>query len=170
MKVVLIMAMTADGIIGRHQSHFPDWTCPADKRLFKHTSQKAGVLVMGSRTYDTIGKVLPGRLNVVMTRHPERYTPSENLQFFSDSPKNLLDQLATKGFETVILAGGATINSLFAESGHIDEILLTIAPKLFGEGLTLFAKPLDLDLDLLETQRLEPNTLLLRYAIKKPSL
>jgi dihydrofolate reductase len=168
MKVVLIMAMTADGIIGRDRSHFPDWTCPADKRMFKQVSQQAGVLVMGSRTYDTIGKPLSGRLNVVMTRHPERYVPSENLAFCNDTPEKLLTDLAAKGFQTVVLAGGATINSLFMNSGCIDELLLTIAPKLFGRGLSLFANQLNVDLDLLEIQRIETNTLMLRYTIKKP--
>ena len=167
MKVILIMAMTADGIIARHGSHFPDWTCSADKKMFKAVSQEAGVIVMGSRTYDTIGRPLPKRLNVVMTRHPERYTPSETLMPFNGTPEDLLVKLSANGFETVVLAGGATINSLFAASKCIDELLLTISPKLFGSGLTLFAKPLDLDLDLLETRELEPHTVVLRYTIKK---
>lgn len=166
MKVVLIMAMTADGIIAHHGSHFPDWTCSADKKLFKRTSQEAGVIIMGSRTFDTIGSPLPGRLNVVMTRHPERYHPDDNILFFSGSPENLLATLSDKGYETIVLAGGAIINSLFIGSKNINEILLTISPKLFGQGLTLFAEPLDLDLELLESQRLERNTLLLRYGIR----
>lgn len=167
MKVILIMAVTADGIIARNGSHFPDWTCTEDKQMFKRISQQAGVIVMGSRTYDTIGKPLAQRLNVVMTRHPERYAPSENLHFFNGTPANLLKELAAKGFDTVILAGGATINSMFMASNSIDEILLTISPKLFGQGLTIFKEPLDQDLRLLETKHLEPNTVVLRYAIKK---
>lgn len=167
MKVILIMAATADGIIAHNESHFPDWTCPADKKMFKQISQQAGVLIMGRRTYDTINKPLPGRLNVVMTRHPERYASSENLFYFNGTPGQLLEQLTAKGFETAVLAGGAIINTLFVESGHIDEILLTISPKLFGKGLTLFSKALDLELELLETRHLEPHTLVLHYAIKK---
>ena len=167
MKVVLVMAMSADGIIAKHQSHFPDWTCRADKRMFKQVSQQAGVIIMGARTWDTIAKPLPDRLNVVMTRHPERYPASQNPLFFSGTPDQLLIQLDAWGFETVVLAGGATINSLFMASGKIDELLLTISPKLFGRGLTLFDQPLDLDLHLLESRHLEPQTLVLRYAIKK---
>jgi dihydrofolate reductase len=167
-KLILIMAMTADGIIGRTNSHFPDWTCSEDKRMFKQVSQKAGVVIMGSRTFDTIGKALPGRMNVVMTRRPEEYEPAENLMFWSGSPRSLLDDLNSKGFETVVLAGGATINSLFVRDGLIDELYLTIAPKLFGRGLTLFAESLDLDLELNEVRSLQAQTILLTYRIKYP--
>lgn len=133
--------------------------------MFKRVSQEAGVVVMGSRTFDTIGRALPGRLNVVMTRRPEQYESAENLVFWSGSPRSLLDDLNSKGFETVALAGGATINSLFARDGLIDELYLTIAPKLFGQGLSLFAESLELDLELLEVRRLHAQTILLTYRI-----
>jgi dihydrofolate reductase len=162
------MAMTADGIIGRTNAHFPDWTCSEDKRMFKQMSQKAGVVIMGSRTFDTIGKALPGRLNVVMTRRPEQYESAENLVFWSGSPRSLLDDLNSKGFETAVLAGGATINSLFVRDGLIDELYLTIAPKLFGQGLSSFADPLDLDLELKEVRCLEAQTVFLIYQICHP--
>lgn len=168
MKLILIMAVTADGMIGRTNNHFPDWTCNEDKRMFEHVSQEAGVVVMGSRTFDTIGRALPGRLNVVMTRRPEKYDSAENLVFWNGSPRSLLDDLNSKGFKTAVLAGGATINSLFAHDGLIDELYLTIAPKLFGQGLSLFAESLDLDLELKEVRCLQAQTILLTYRINYP--
>lgn len=169
MKLIVIMAMTADGKIGRTNHHFPDWTCSEDKRIFKRVSLEAGVVVMGSRTFDTIGRALPGRLNVVMTRRPDQYESAENLVFWSGSPRSLLDDLNSKGFETVVLAGGATINSLFARDGLIDELYLTIAPKLFGQGLSVFAERLDVDLELLEVKCLQAQTILLIYRIGHPA-
>jgi dihydrofolate reductase len=167
-KLILIMATTADGMIGRTKNHFPDWTCSEDKRMFKRVSQEAGAVIMGSRTFDTIGRALPGRLNVVMTRRPEQYDAAENLVFWSGSARSLLDDLNSKGFETVVLAGGATINSLFARDGLIDELCLTIAPKLFGQGLSLFAEPLDLDLELRQVRCLQDHNILLTYRINYP--
>lgn len=166
MKLILIMAMTADGIIGRTKAHFPDWTCSEDKRMFKKVSQEAGVVIMGSRTFDTIGKALPGRLNVVMTRRPDEYQEGENLIFWNGSPDALVDELKGRNYTTAVLAGGATINSLFASAGLIDEIRLTIVPKLFGQGLSLFAEPLDLDLELKAVDRLQGQTILLTYQMK----
>jgi dihydrofolate reductase len=166
MKVILMMAVTADGMIARDHAHFPDWTCQADKQTFKKMTQKAGVVIFGSRTYDTIGSPLPGRLNVVLTRHPERYQPAKNLMFCSDSPEKLLDELAMQGYEEAILAGGAVINTLFIKPALVDEILLTISPKLFGQGIPLFSESIDLDLRLISTQQLEADTMILRYSVQ----
>ncbi len=168
MKLTLMMAITADGMIARDNAHFPDWTCSADKKLFKRLTQEAGVVIFGSRTYDTIGRPLPGRLNVVMTRHPERYTPSKGLMFHSDSPERLLEELTRMGYEEAILAGGGVINTLFINSHLVDELLLTISPKLFGQGLPLFSEKMDLDLELINVQQLGSDTLLIRYALRYP--
>ena len=93
MKLTLMMAVTADGMIARNHAHFPDWTCRSDKIMFKTLTQKAGVVIFGSRTYDIIGRPLAGRLNVVLTRHPERYQPAPNLMLSSESPRSLLNEL-----------------------------------------------------------------------------
>ncbi len=170
MKVILIMAMTADGIIARHSSHFPDWTCSADKRMFKQISQKAGVVIMGRRTFDTIGKPLPGRLNVVMTRHPEQFDPMENLVFSNEAPEKLLAGLAARGYQEAALAGGAHINTLFIRAGCIDEFILTLSPKMFGQGISLFSESIDIDLKLLDVNRLEAHTLVLRYSVNSGKL
>lgn len=61
MKVTLLMAMTLDGKIGKSHDHFPDWTGKADKTLFVRLTKKAGVIIMGSKTFDTIGRPLPNR-------------------------------------------------------------------------------------------------------------
>lgn len=169
MKLTLMMAMTADGIIARNNAHFPDWTCASDKRLFKKLTQQAGVVIFGSRTYDTIGRPLPGRLNVVLTRQPQRYKPAHGLMFTSDTPEVLMDGLERQGYEEAILAGGAIINTLFIRPRLVDEILLTISPKLFGKGMTLFSQRLDLDLELIDVKQLETHTLLIRYGVRYPA-
>lgn len=166
-KVILMMAQSADGIIARHHHHFPDWTCSADKKLFKKVTLQAGAVIMGSKTYAAIGRPLPKRLNIVYTRHPERFEPREGVLFTALAPQLLLEQLAAEGYEEVALAGGSQINSLFAAKGLIDELLLTISPLLFGQGLTLFAGALDRKLQLLETSMLDEHTVHLRYRIIK---
>ena len=166
-KVILMMAQSADGIIARHNRHFPDWTCSEDKKLFKKVTQKAGALIMGSRTYAAIGRPLPGRLNIVYTRRPERFSAMPEVRLTDMAPSALLEQLAAEGFREVILTGGAEINSLFAREGLIDELLLTVSPILFGQGLSMFAEPLAFTLRLLEESKLDRDTLLLRYRIVK---
>jgi dihydrofolate reductase len=167
MKLILIMALTADGKIGRTSTHFPDWTEPADKKLFMSISKDAGVIIMGSRTFDTLGKPLPGRKHVVMTQDKDRRSSSENLMFTRKKPADILSDLDAEGYDTVILAGGAQINYLFAKENLIDEVLLTYSPKLFGTGLSLFSDSVHMDLELLEHRRIGENTLQVKYRVLK---
>ena len=163
MKIILLMATTADGKIARDDSHFPDWTSKADKQMFKTMSQKAGVVIMGSRTYQTIGKPLPNRLNVVMTRHPHRFQPQSNLVFFSDTPDHLVEWLKSRGYQTAILAGGATINSIFLNYQLIDEMIISVIPIVFGQGISLFSEPTDASLSLVDYRMIGHNIIVLRY-------
>lgn len=170
MKVTLLMAVTLDGKIAQSSDHFPDWTGKADKKFFAGETKKAGCLVMGSSTYDTIGRPLPGRKNVIMTRSPEsrknEHDVSE-LEFTAKSPVELVKQLEAEGFTELVLGGGAQINTLWAQAGLIDEVVLTISPLIFGEGLGLFSQAVDLELELRELTTLDDNLVCVRYGVVK---
>ena len=159
------MALTLDGRIGKDADHLADWSEKADKKLFVEKTKEAGGLIMGSKTFDTIGRPLPGRKNIVLTRTPETRVSSENLIFTSDTPEKILKNLEQEGFEEVILAGGMQINTLFAEAKLIDEILVTIAPIIFGQGLGLFESTIEMNLELIETGPLGENSLWVRYKV-----
>jgi len=168
MKVILLMALTVDGKIARHPNQFIDWSSKADKKLFVQMTKKAGVLIMGSRTYDTIGCPLPGRKNIVLTRNKDRQSDSENLIFTDQKPADLLGELKTDGYTEVILTGGSTINTLFARANLIDEIVVTISPKIFGTGISLFSDELDLSLDLKSMGKVDDGLVVLKYQVAKP--
>lgn len=163
MKLILLMAMTADGIIARDSRHFPDWTGTADKRMFKKMTMDAGVVIMGRRTFQTIGKALPRRLNIVMTRYPEKQVSADNLIFTNDAPGQLLKKISQQGYQKAILAGGATINSLFMRENLIDEMVITVIPKLFGQGISMFAEMVDQRITLSHSYEIEPGVLVLHY-------
>ncbi len=166
MKVVLIAAITADGFIGRDSGHSADWTGGADKKLFVEVTKQMGVMVMGSRTFATIGRALPGRRNIVYTSRPDAIT-AEGVETTSDAPADLITSLELEGATGLAVCGGATIYGLFMAAGVVDELYLTVAPKLFGTGVPLFDKTLNCDLTLLETSALDKNTVLLHYEVKK---
>ena len=163
------MAITLDGKIAKHTTQLADWTSKADKKIFVAETKKAGVIIMGKTTYDTIGRPLPGRLNVVMDLEPEtsKNIPG-SLEFTNTPSKELIKELKDRGFKNVILGGGATINGLFLKENLIDEIWLTVEPKIFGEGLSLFKRAdVDLGLELIEVKRLDNNVIHVRYKIIK---
>lgn len=167
MKVILLMALTLDGKIAKDSRHFPDWTGKADKRLFVDITKRAGALIMGSKTFDTIGRPLPNRLNVVLTRNKSRVSEWDNLIFIDAPPGDLLADLEGRGYSEVVLSGGTTINNIFGRENLIDEIDVTVSPKIFGEGISLFSIPLAMDLELMHVEKLDQNVVYLKYAVLK---
>ncbi|PIE62879.1 MAG: dihydrofolate reductase [Desulfobacter postgatei] len=169
MEVILLMASTVDGKIAKNSDQFVDWSGKADKKYFVELTHKAGVMIMGSKTYDTIGSVLPGRLNIVMSRDRSRQSDQDNLVFTDLSPARILEDLSLKGYTSAALIGGATINTLFAKANLITQVHLTLVPRLFGSGLSIFAPPLHLDLSLsFESSRDMGNGhILLIYHVKQ---
>jgi dihydrofolate reductase len=67
MTVTLVAAVADNGVIG-HAGGLP-WHLPEDLRHFKRLTM-GHVLVLGRRTYESIGRALPGRTTVVISRQP----------------------------------------------------------------------------------------------------
>lgn len=65
MKIILIAAMAENRVIGRGND-IP-WHIPGEQKRFKEITM-GHTLVMGRKTYESIGKPLPGRKNVIITR------------------------------------------------------------------------------------------------------
>ncbi len=156
--------MTADGKIGKNSHHFPDWTSLEDKKFFAQISQKHQVVIMGDKTFFTLPAPLPGRLNVVFTleKNPKA---KENVKWVTGEPKNVLAELEKMGYKSAILGGGAYLNSLFLKQQLIDEMIITIEPKIFGQGLSLFAQAFDINLKLKEIQKLNSNSFFVHYQL-----
>ncbi len=167
MNVILLMAVTADGMIARDSSQIIDWTGKEDKRYFVHITRKAGVMIMGSKTFDMIGKALPGRKNIVMTRDKSRKSHDKDLIFTDKAPGVIIKELHAQGRKTAVLIGGTIVNTLFLKENLIDEIHVTIVPRLFGKGLPLFNKSFDTQLELINIEKLGQNHILLKYKVQK---
>jgi len=167
MNVILLMAVTADGMIARNAMQMVDWTGKGDKTYFVHITQQAGAMIMGSKTFDTIGRVLPGRKNIVMTRDKTRTSQDRDLIFTDQTPGQILNDLKARGFESAALIGGAVVNTLFMKENLIDEVHLTIVPRLFGKGLSLFNQSLETRLELMDIHKIDQGHVLLKYRVKK---
>jgi dihydrofolate reductase len=167
MKVILLMAMTADGMIAKNSMQPVDWTGKEDKHYFVRITREAGVMIMGSKTFDTIGKVLPGRKNIVMTRDKKRRSHDPDLIFTDQTPRQIIAHLTLQGFTSAALIGGSVVNTLFIKEHLIDEIHVTIVPRLFGKGLNLFSEFLDIPLELLNVQKISNVHILLKYRVIK---
>ncbi len=154
MRVLILAAITVDGRIARGDAEFTGWSSREDKRLFARTSREAGVVVMGRRTFETLPAPLPGRLNVVLS-HERPATLPDGVEYTAEPPEQVIASLAQRGFESVVIGGGASVYRAFLEAKLVDELWLTVEPLTFGAGISLLGDaPLDLRLSLLSVERL----------------
>lgn len=159
MNTFIIAAMTADGFIARNAHHRADWTSKEDKAFFVERTKQAGVVIMGSNTFETFGKPLKNRLHIVYSKN-KKY---EGVETTSLPPAELLKQLEGRGYTEAAICGGATIYTMFMKAGLVDMLYLTIEPLLFGSGIPLFTEPLDVNLQLASSRTLADNVILLEY-------
>ena len=124
MIVFMIAAITVDGFIAENVAQSSlTWTSAEDKRWFSQRTKQAGAVVFGSKTYDTIGRSLPGRLTVVMTRQPERYTSDDpQLIFTAETPENVVKLIEAKGYTEIAICGGSAIYTAFLQAGLITKL------------------------------------------------
>jgi len=111
----LVVAMARNRVIGR-DNQLP-WRLPADLAYFKRVTM-GHPIVMGRRTHESIGRPLPGRLNIVVSRNPAYRAPGCTVVGSLDEAWK-----AAGGAPEVCVIGGT---SLFAEALPVaDRIHLT---------------------------------------------
>lgn len=118
-RVVLVAAVADNGVIGNG----PDipWHLPGEQRLFKELTM-GHVLVMGRKTFESIGRPLPGRTTVVLTRDP---TWSADGVLVADSLGAALEAVHDLPGDAMVV-GGAEV---YAEAmRRADEQVLTRVP------------------------------------------
>lgn len=120
-----IAAMSENRVIG-NAGGIP-WHLPEDFRWFKQATM-GGILVMGRKTYESIGKPLPGRETVVISRLPQGI---QGVRGITDPGE--LDRLETD--KTIWIAGGAEIYRQTLD--RCEELLLTRVHRVC-EGDTFF--------------------------------
>ena len=96
--------------------------------------------VLGSRTYQHALELgWPyGDTPVVVVTGRERPSARKSVEFYSGDLKTLVDVKLAPRYRNIWLVGGAMLCQRFLDLGLVDEIRLTIAPVLLGEGLRLF--------------------------------
>ncbi|OMP65672.1 dihydrofolate reductase [Domibacillus epiphyticus] len=124
--ISFIWAQDENGLIGKDNS-LP-WHLPEDLKFFKKTTL-GHPIVMGRKTYESIGRPLPGRENIILTGDPlykaEGCTIVHSVEDVLDKAKN----------EEVFVTGGAGVFKAFLP--HVDRLYVTHIHHVF-EGDTYF--------------------------------
>jgi dihydrofolate reductase len=115
LHLTAIVAMTSDRVIGR-DGGLP-WNLPADLAFFKRTTS-GHPIVMGRKTYESIGRPLPKRRNIVLTR--DRSWSAAGVEVIHQ-PGDLGDLPEIGG--RIFIIGGSEIYSAFLE--QLEDLLVT---------------------------------------------
>lgn len=128
LPVSMIVAATRNQVIGR-DNQMP-WHLPDDLRYFKQRTLGKPI-IMGRKTWESLGRPLPGRLNIVVTRQPG--AEYEGAEVFSD-----LEAALQRGREWALQQG-------------VDEVMLIGGGQLYQQALPLaqrvYLTRIDLELE-----------------------
>ena len=129
MKISLIAAFTEKRVIGK-DGKIP-WTLKEDLQHFRNKTEGCSV-VMGRKTYQSIGKPLPNRLNIVMTRSPKSL---EGVKEVTNKEEAL--KFASSYSDEVFIIGGEKI---YEEFLPIATYMFLTKIDITTEGDTFFPK------------------------------
>ena len=116
MILSFIVAVAEDNAIGKNNS-LP-WHLPEDLKFFKRTTIGKPV-VMGRKTFESLGKPLPGRLNIVLSHNTDLALP-EGVLLFSNADA-AIEELQKREVEDAFIIGG----------GKVFESTLSIVDRMY---------------------------------------
>jgi dihydrofolate reductase len=117
-RLVLVAAVAENRVIGR-DGELP-WWLPGDLKHFKAVTLGKPVL-MGRRTFGSIGRPLPGRSNIVLTRDPAFWADGVRIAASLDEALNIAREEAGRlNADEIAVIGGSTLyNELLAQASRM---------------------------------------------------
>jgi len=107
LPVSIVVAVADNGVIGRGNA-LP-WDLPDDLQHFKRTTMGRPI-VMGRKTFESIGRPLPGRLNIILTRDPSWTALGVSVASSIEQAIDLAEgQAFIDGADSVMVIGGAEV-------------------------------------------------------------
>jgi dihydrofolate reductase len=154
-RTSVFVGTSLDGFIARHDNTFDflSGTGEVDGESNGYNAFFATVdaVLMGRNTFEVALRfpIWPYRTTpvFVLSTHPLPVAPEGAIvELTSGTPRAVLSQLASRGFQHVYVDGGITVQQ-FLRAGCVDRIVVTRIPVLIGSGIPLFGA-LDADLSL----------------------
>lgn len=121
MTVTMVVAISENNAIGKNNELL--WYLPKDLRHFK-TITSGHTVIMGRKTYESVGKPLPKRRNIIITRNTELTVDGAEVVHTIEDALELC-----KSDEEVFIIGGAEIYKMAMK--HTDKIFLTVVHESF---------------------------------------
>jgi dihydrofolate reductase len=170
MFLAIKMMQSLDGIIARSIDDDLSWGSSEDKKLYKKFTIEFGTVIVGSTTFEQMPKIaFKNRLCIVLTRDKSKYLEylkNPSFVFIAPNPNEVVQYLESQNIQKAVIIGGSKVNNLFLEANLVDEIFVTIAPRIFGNGVRIFGESnLDVRMELKSFEKISDNELLLNYKV-----
>jgi dihydrofolate reductase len=121
LKKIIIAAVAKNGVIGRSNGEMP-WHSKQEFSHFKKTTFGSPIL-MGRKTFESLGSPLNGRLNIVLTKDKELNNRFEDIIVF-DKLNEAYSLCENKSYEKIFLIGGGSLFPVFMKDA--DEMIISI--------------------------------------------
>jgi len=131
MMVSVIVACSQNWVIGR-DGDMP-WRLSADLKRFKALTM-GHAMIMGRKTYDSIGRLLPGRETIILTRQTDFEVEGAEVVHKVDQALAIASR-----HEHLFVVGGAEIYQLMMP--HAERLFLTLVHTRIEDGDTFFSPP-----------------------------
>ena len=179
-KVSMLAVISLDGKIARTASDSLEWGSPEDKQFLKEFLDHSDLSILGRKSFELSQNIMSKRNCVILSRNlppvDSGMKRTEGSHILSYVNPDLIDfrRWLLRSFrfpkKSISILGGAEVYRYFLSRDWIDEIYLTIEPKIFGTGISLLASELDdldIELHLLSQSRInDKGTLLLHYSVR----
>jgi len=140
-KIIGIACLASNRAIGNGNKLI--YNLKSDMKHFRKTTSgktnnKQNAIVMGRKTFESIGKALPGRLNCVLSKkNPENSI--KNIKYFTNIPECIVDLKSDDSIDKIYIIGGESIYKYFMDNNLYDELCLSFIdyPKYTG-GTSFF--------------------------------
>jgi dihydrofolate reductase len=128
LKIVIIVAIAQNNVIGRSNGDMP-WHISEDFQHFKKTTMGFPI-IMGRKSFESLGKPLKGRENIVVTRNKNLNYNFEEIKVFH-SLDDTIEYCKSLNIEKIFITGGGEI---YKQSIHIANEMIISYMKFDAEG------------------------------------
>ena len=110
----IIVAISNNNAIGKDNKML--WHLPEDMKRFKELTT-GYVIIMGRKTFESLGKVLPNRKHIILTRDENYKVDNENVEIVNDISQ--IDKYVNDENENFVIGGAIIYNQLMKKANKL---------------------------------------------------
>ena len=144
--IALVVAAAQNNTIGKNNQLL--WHLPKDLKFFKNTTW-AGVVIMGRKTFESVDKPLPGRLNIVVTSNPDW---KRDTVLTCSNLADAINLAKSENFKEISIIGGGEI---YKQAMSLADVIYMTRVHAVLDGDTFFPEINSSEWNLVTTEDVE---------------